>query len=56
MSKIVIKFIGDRVLEVTDYDDIEIIKEAIRRKEKWVGIEEQIINLDNVAYMEMYQE
>lgn len=56
MSKIVIKFIGDRVLEVIDYDDIETIKEAIHRKDKWVEIEEQIINLDNVAYVEMYKE
>ena len=56
MTKIEIIFIGDEVLEVTDYDDIEAIKEAIRKKDKWVEIEKQIINLDNVAYVEVYRE
>lgn len=52
MTKIKIIFLGGEILEVTDYDDIETIKEAIIRKDKWVEIDEQIINLDNVAYVE----
>lgn len=50
MIKII--FIGDKVLEVIDIDDIEEIKEAIHKKDKLVRIENQIINLDNVAYIE----
>ena len=52
MTKIRIIFLGGWTLEVTDYDDIETIKEAIIRKDKWVEIDERIINLDNVAYVE----
>ena len=53
MTKIEIIFLGGEILEVTDYDDIETIKEAIIRKDKWVEIDEQIINLDNVAYVDV---
>ena len=53
MTKIEIIFLGGEILEVTDYDDIETVKEAIIRKDKWVEIDEQIINLDNVAYVEI---
>lgn len=55
MTKIKIIFLGGVMLEVTDYDDIKTIKEAIIRKDKWVEIDEQIINLDNVAYVEMQE-
>lgn len=44
---------NNNVIHVTDYYDIENIKESIERKEKWIEIDGFYINLDTVAYIKM---
>lgn len=56
MTKLKIVFIGDQVLEVTNYDYIETVIEAIQKKDKWVDIYDCIINLDNIVYICRYEE
>lgn len=38
-------------LDVFGYDNIKTVLEAIQKKDKWVELDECIINLDNIAFI-----
>ena len=51
MNSLKLVFTSHNTISVNDYDDIEEIKESIKRKEKWIEIDGFYINLDNVEYI-----